>query len=164
MLECGNCVLLRKESQTQPWYKAVSAICILLNFFVLSGTKLKYARSLMKKSSHKLFPSTFRILCAIFTLILLFCIESCSKNVVKQQERHVKMHNKSIEEVLKHHTDSWMAIDGVEGTAIGLFEDKPCIKIFSSIKAEQLRAKIPVTIEGYPVIIKETGTFHALDE
>jgi hypothetical protein len=81
-----------------------------------------------------------------------------------QQERHEKMHNKSIEKVLEHYTDSWMAIHGVEGTAIGLFENKPCIKIFSSKKAEDLRVMIPSTVEGYPVIIEETGTFHALDQ
>ena len=73
------------------------------------------------------------------------------------------MTERTIEQVQEEHTGQWLAIPGVEGTAIGLFEDKPCIKIFSSIKAEQLRSKIPITIEGYPVIIKETGTFHALD-
>lgn len=73
------------------------------------------------------------------------------------------MHYESIEEVLKHHTDSWMAIDGVEGTAIGLYEGKPCIKIPSSKKAEDLRVVIPSIIEDYPVIIEETGIFRALD-
>ena len=73
------------------------------------------------------------------------------------------MAGKTIEQVRKEYTDNWMSIPGVEGTAIGLFENKPCIKIFSSIKAEELRSKIPITIEGYPVIIKETGTFQALD-
>jgi hypothetical protein len=115
----------------------------------------------MKKNSRKIFLSLF---CALCALIFLISIESCSKNTVKKQERHDKMHNKSIEEVLKQHTDSWMTIDGVEGTAIGLFENKPCIKIFTSIKTEDLRFKIPMTIEGYPVIIEETGTFRALDQ
>ena len=73
------------------------------------------------------------------------------------------MSQKTIEQVQEKHTGNWLGIPGVEGTAIGLFEDTPCIKIFSSIKAEQLRTKIPMTIEGYPVIIEETGTFHALD-
>ena len=71
---------------------------------------------------------------------------------------------KPIEQLQEEHTDEWMAIPGVEGTAIGLFQDKPCIKIFSSRKEEYLRAKIPSTVEGYPVIIEETGVFRALDE
>lgn len=74
------------------------------------------------------------------------------------------MPERAIEKVQQDHTDEWMAIPGVEGTAIGLFEDKPCIKIFSSIKAEQLRDKIPTTIKGFPVIIEETGTFRALGQ
>ena len=74
------------------------------------------------------------------------------------------MPKKTIEQVLKERTDEWMAIPGVEGTAIGLFEGKPCIKIFTSSKPQQLRANIPSTIEGYPVIIEETGEFRALDQ
>ena len=57
-----------------------------------------------------------------------------------------------------------MAIPGVEGTAIGLFEDEPCIKIFSSGRTDELRGKIPPIVEGYPVIIEEMGTFHKLDQ
>jgi len=70
---------------------------------------------------------------------------------------------KTIEQVRKEYTDNWISIPGVEGTAIGLFENKPCIKIFSSKKAKDLRGVIPSTVEGYPVIIEETGNFRALN-
>ncbi len=73
------------------------------------------------------------------------------------------MSSKTIERVLKDETDRWMAIPGVEGTAIGLFEDKPCIKIFSSGRTDELQARIPSTIEGYAVIIEEAGVFRALN-
>lgn len=73
------------------------------------------------------------------------------------------MPDKTIEQVLQDYTDQWMAIQGVEGTAIGLFEGKPCIRIFTSLKPKQLQDKIPSTAEGYPVIIQETGSFHAMD-
>ena len=74
------------------------------------------------------------------------------------------MSEKTIEQVQEEHTDEWMEIPGVEGTAIGLFEGKPCITVFSSIKAKQLRDKIPQTVEGYPVIIEETETFRAIEK
>jgi len=77
-------------------------------------------------------------------------------------DKGVDMAGKTIEKVQEAHTDEWMAIDGVEGTAIGLFEGKPCIKIFSSKKAEELRRQIPSTVEGFTVIIQKTGTFRAL--
>ena len=74
------------------------------------------------------------------------------------------MPERTIEQVQEEHTDEWMAMPGVEGTAIGLFEGKPCIVILTSAKAQQFQGKIPSTVEGYPVIIKETGTFRALDQ
>ena len=70
---------------------------------------------------------------------------------------------KAIEQVQEAYTNQWMEIPGVHGTGIGLFEGKPCIKIFSSKKAEELRGKIPSDVEGYPVIIEVTGTFQAFD-
>jgi hypothetical protein len=79
-------------------------------------------------------------------------------------EQGEPMSGKTIEQVQEAHTDEWMALPGVEGTAIGLFKGKPCIKVFASVKAQDLRAKIPAAVEGYPVIIEETGTFRALDE
>lgn len=73
------------------------------------------------------------------------------------------MPGKTIEQVLKDETDRWMAIPGVEGTAIGLFQDEPCIKIFCSGRTDELRTKIRSTVEGYTVIIEEAGVFRALD-
>jgi hypothetical protein len=79
-------------------------------------------------------------------------------------EKGQSMPQRSIEQVLKDNTDQWLAITGVEGIAIGLFEDKPCIKIFTSSKTQNLLDKIPSTAEGYPVIIEETGEFRALEQ
>ena len=74
------------------------------------------------------------------------------------------MSGKTIEQVQEEKTDEWMAIPGVEGTAIGLFEGKPCIKILISSRTDQIRTKIPSKVEGYPVVVEETGEFRALDE
>ena len=73
------------------------------------------------------------------------------------------MPQQTIEQVQEEHTDEWMAIPGVQGTAIGMSEGKPCILILSSVKSETLQDKIPSTVQGYPVIVRETGAFHALD-
>jgi hypothetical protein len=75
-----------------------------------------------------------------------------------------RMSQKTIEQVQEEHVAEWMAIPGVEGTAIGLLKNKPCVKVFISIKTKHIRTKIPSVIEGYPVIVEETGTFHALDQ
>jgi len=74
------------------------------------------------------------------------------------------MPQRSIEQVLKDNTDQWLAIPGVEGTAIGLFEGKPCIRIFASSNPQELRDKIPSNIDGYTVVIEQTGEFRALEQ
>ena len=91
-------------------------------------------------------------------------LAGCSYSGPSGLEKGQSMPERTIEQVQEEHTDEWMAIPGVEGTAIGLFEDKPCIKIFTSSKPQQIRDKIPSTVEGYPVIIEETGAFRALDQ
>jgi len=73
------------------------------------------------------------------------------------------MTKRAIVQVLKEYTDGWMAIAGVEGTAIGLLDGEHCIKVFASVRAQELRTRIPSSVEGYPVIIEETGGFRALD-
>ena len=88
----------------------------------------------------------------------------CAERREKDSEQVKDMSHKTIEQVQEAHTEEWMAIDGVEGTAIGLYEGKPCIKIFSSVPATQLKNMIPSSVEGHPVIIEETGSFRALDQ
>jgi hypothetical protein len=69
---------------------------------------------------------------------------------------------KTIQQVLEEHTRGWMSIPGVVGTAIGLFEGQPCIKVFVAEKTDELAAKIPGAVEGYRVVLDETGEFRAL--
>ena len=90
-------------------------------------------------------------------------LTGCSYSGPSDLEKGQSMPERAIEQVQEENTDDWMAIPGVEGTAIGLFEGKPCIKIFTSKKSKEVRAKIPSTVEGYTVIIEETGEFRALD-
>ena len=106
----------------------------------------------------------------IAIVLLNICVMSaagilagCSYTGPGDLEKGRYMPERTIEQVQEEHTDEWMAIPGVEGTAIGLSEGKPCIKIFTSSKPQEIRAKIPSTVEGYPVIIEETGAFRALD-
>lgn len=72
------------------------------------------------------------------------------------------MATKAINEVLKEHSKAMMSMPGVVGTGQGLFEGKPCIKVFVIKKTPDLEEKIPKTLEGYPVVIEETGKVKAL--
>ena len=60
-------------------------------------------------------------------------------------------------EVLRAHTDRLMAVPGVVGTAEGLCEGTPCIKVLVARKTRNLLKAIPAWLEGYPVAVEETG-------
>lgn len=109
---------------------------------------------------------------AIKTFLLIFLmgtpigIASCTaktehKTVDNRRGENI-MSAKTIEVVLKEHTNKLMAMPGVVGTAQGLCDDKPCIKVFVIEMTPELEQKIPKNLEGYPVDIEVTGEFRAL--
>lgn len=65
-----------------------------------------------------------------------------------------------VREAQERHTNGLLAIDGVEGTAIGLNENgRLAVKVFT---ARQGVAGIPKTLDGIPVKVVVTGKFYAL--
>ncbi len=73
------------------------------------------------------------------------------------------MTNVNIKEVLKTHTAHLMAVSGVLGVAEGRTQGKQCIRIFVVDSSSESLRLLPDNIEGYPVIIEESGEFRALD-
>ena len=71
---------------------------------------------------------------------------------------------KSIQQAQEEHTDHLMSLPGVIGTAIGESDGKPCIKVFVTEKTAEIEKGVPDSLEGYPVVIEETGEFKALDQ
>ncbi len=67
-----------------------------------------------------------------------------------------------ITQALKQATPGLMKIEGVVGTAQGLCEGAPCIKIYVAKKTPELLGQLPATIAGHPVSVEETGEFKAL--
>ena len=98
----------------------------------------------------------------IGTIILVSFLMACGEETLNDREGEKKMSSKTIEEVLREHTDEWMSIAGVVGTAIGEFKGEPCIKIYVVKKNHELKKKIPTSEEGYRILIEETGEFKAL--
>jgi hypothetical protein len=79
-------------------------------------------------------------------------------------EGHREKEISMIEEVLKRHTDELMSLPGVVGTAIGLCEERPCIKVYVVEKTPELEERIPDTLEGHRVVMEESGEFRRLKE
>lgn len=65
---------------------------------------------------------------------------------------------KTIEAVLAEHSDSLMAVPGVLGTAVGRCNGAPCIRVLVGRVNDEIRRRVPHTLEGYPVRIDVTGT------
>ena len=68
---------------------------------------------------------------------------------------------KTIVEVLKEHTEELMSIPGVVGIGKGLCNDKPCIKVLVTEPTLEMVQKMPDNIQGYQVMIEDTGEIRA---
>lgn len=74
------------------------------------------------------------------------------------------MSQRSIDDVLRAHTDHLMSIDGVVSVGQGLCGGEPCMRVGVSVPADTLRGKIPDSLEGYPVEVTEIGMVRPLDD
>jgi hypothetical protein len=92
-------------------------------------------------------------------ILSLMQIEKCSRMPEKSH-----MSSKTIEQVLTENTKQWMAIGGIAGTAVGVYKGRPCIKIYTTVEPCKVRDQLPSRIEGYPVIIEQTGSFRSVDQ
>lgn len=86
-----------------------------------------------------------------------------SVNIAASDQEGEKV-TKAIDEVLKDHTEELMSLPGVIGTAQGLCDNNPCIKVYVIKKTPELDQKIPDNLEGYQVMVEETGEIKALPE
>ena len=102
-------------------------------------------------------------LAAVCLLWLFAGAVACAQPGAESGQEMKPMQEKPIEDVLKEHTDSLMALPGVVGTAQGLCEGEPCIRVFVVEAAPDLLKQIPSEIEGYAVDIVETGVIRPLD-
>lgn len=104
----------------------------------------------------------YRLL-TVAAVILMIGLGCYSKDPPRSGQPR-NMGDKTIEQVQEGHTDDWMAIRGVVGTAIGQDSGKPCILILTDSNTEQIRKIIPATVNGYPVVVRYTGEIRSLDE
>lgn len=49
--------------------------------------------------------------------------------------------------------------EGVTGTAVGLLDGEPCIKVYVAVRDEALLSRLPETHMGFPVSVEVTGRF-----
>ena len=101
---------------------------------------------------------------SIIFIVVAMSIAAFTNIKVQDSREKNTMIEKSIQKVLKKHTKELMSIPGVVGTAQGLCDDEPCIKVFVIKKTLELEEKIPAVLEDYPVMVEEIGEVRALPE
>ena len=85
--------------------------------------------------------------------------------IAEDSRGQAEMATRDIKEVMEGHTEELMAIPGVVGVYIGALEGgSPCIKVMVIEKTPELERIIPNVLEGYPVLIIETGEIRPLSE
>ncbi len=104
--------------------------------------------------TRRIFCKVLLVVVAIFGLLVLSSVLSAQGRSDWALE-HVR-------EVQERNTNWLMAIDGVEGTAIGFnLNERLAVKVFTAGPGV---AGIPQTLDGVPVQVVVTGKFYALDK
>ena len=104
-------------------------------------------------------------LCSVLSVSLLStACSAASPSPASQTGRQESMSRKDINAVLRDHDKDLLAIPGVVGVYVGLLPDDktPCLKVMVVKETEELRKKIPKFIEGYPVLVEESGVIRPL--
>jgi len=78
----------------------------------------------------------------------------------KEKALHQHYMKPPISEVLQKHTSELLKISGVIGVGEGRSEDKPAIVLFTE---SEKTGPLPKEIEGYPVVVENTGTIRPLE-
>jgi len=74
------------------------------------------------------------------------------------------MTHRDINAVLRDHDENLLAVPGVVGVFVGLLADDatPCLKVMVVKETKDLKKKVPQSLEGYPVLLEESGFIRPL--
>ena len=98
---------------------------------------------------------------------LLFLNSSASVSsepTESQREEEIEKPAMTIKEALIEYTDELMSLPGVVGTAQGLCDGNPCIKVYVVNKTQQLEKHIHSILKGHSYQVQETGKFRPRPE
>lgn len=72
------------------------------------------------------------------------------------------MPSETVRKVLERHAHELTALPGVVGIAEGEADDAPCVTVYVTEKTADVLCGIPADLEGWPVIVRESGEFRGL--
>jgi len=92
--------------------------------------------------------------------VAVFCFGGCRANNAGSEGKGQVP--KSVEQALKEHSGRLLSLPGVVGTGEGVSNGKPCIIVYVVRASAALTREIPASLDGYSVVIEETGEVRAL--
>ncbi len=102
-----------------------------------------------------------RLMVAIAMALSCAVSTACADTSGHDRDGVEAMSPMTIDEALKAHTDQLMSMPGVTGTAEGLCEGQPCVKVFVVEKTPELERAIHGILKGVPLVVEETGRIRA---
>ena len=107
-----------------------------------------------------------RLLSLLVVALTLVPGISCSTSLEPEIPQQETMDQRDINDVLRDHDDELMAIPGVVGVYVGLLDDDEttCLKVMAAEKTPELERKVPKSLEGYPVVLVESGVIRPLQD
>ena len=98
------------------------------------------------------------------TLIGLLCLMMSGACQPSMNSTNSSSPRRDINAVLRDHDQELMAIPGVVGVYVGLAGDgqTECLKVMAARKTPQLERQVPKSLEGYRVLVEETGVIRPL--
>ncbi|MGD0337369.1 MAG: hypothetical protein ABSB78_01130 [Bacteroidota bacterium] len=99
----------------------------------------------------------------VYILVILMVYTGCNSIPQKKIEKEPMKSARDINTVKEAHTPELMEIPGVVGVYVGATDDgAPFIGVMVVKKTPELERKIPPKLEGYPVLVEETGEIKPL--
>jgi predicted small lipoprotein YifL len=99
---------------------------------------------------------------AILSLVMLLAsLTACGEKPdqgLPSEEAHAVSELRPIDEVLRDHDEEILAIPGVTMIYVGANRHgEPCIKVGVEVANADVEERIPHELEGWPVVVEETG-------
>ena len=96
---------------------------------------------------------------AVIAMLFLMACHAPEQSPVDQAKKQGSIPQMDINDVLRDHDQELMAIPGVVGVYVGLLPDNKtsCLMVMVVKETKDLRKKIPESLEGYPVLLEESG-------
>jgi hypothetical protein len=72
------------------------------------------------------------------------------------------MPSETLRRVLERHVQRLVSLPGVVGVAEGEADGRPCVTVYVAEMTAGVVGQLPSELEGWPVVIRESGEFRGL--